>query len=135
VFTLPAYADVVPFPDRANVGGKTKPTAAPSTTAPPVETTAPTEEAPAEVAVPGGLEGKLEADASAALFNVGLNPSITSEPSDTVTAGRVIRINPGSGTSLAPGSSVTLVVSTGPKPQPTQAPPPATPAPTPAPTP
>ncbi|WP_456825043.1 transglycosylase domain-containing protein [Cellulomonas sp. P5_E12] len=138
VFAMPAYADVVPFPDRANVGGKVKPTAEPSATPTPEETTAPTEQAPAAVAVPGGLEGKLEADASAALFNVGLNPSITSEPSDKVTSGRVIRIDPGAGSQLAPGSSVTLVISTGPKAPATPAPPaptapPATP--TPAPTP
>jgi membrane peptidoglycan carboxypeptidase len=129
VFAMPAYAEVQQFPERANVGTKKAPSAAPSaTTTVPEETTAPTEEAPAAVAVPAGLEGKLEADASAALFNVGLNPAITSEPSDTVTAGRVIRIDPGSGTSLPAGSSVSVVISTGPKT-------PATPAPTPTPTP
>ncbi|MEZ0446377.1 transglycosylase domain-containing protein [Cellulomonas sp. ICMP 17802] len=130
VFAMPAYVDVVPFPDRANVGTKGTPTAAPSTAPTTEPTTAPTEQAPAAVNVPGGLEGKLEADASAALFNVGLNPTITSEPSDTVTSGRVIRVEPGGGTSLPPGSSVGLVISTGPKAPPTTAP---TPAPTPTP--
>lgn len=133
VFEQPQYADVVDFPPRANVGAK--PTATASAT--PTETTAPTEQpteqAPTEVAVPSGLEGKLEADATATVVNAGLATNVVSEPSDSVTAGRVIRVDPKGGTMLAPGSPVTLVISTGPKAQPTQEPPPQpTPTETPA---
>ncbi len=122
VFAQPQYAPVVDFPPRANVGSK--PTATAS--APPTESAAPTEQptqdAPAQVAVPSGLEGKLEADATAAIVNAGLAANVVSEPSDTVTAGRVIRTDPGGGATLAAGSPVTLVISTGPKAPPTQAP-------------
>ncbi|MBO3085408.1 transglycosylase domain-containing protein [Cellulomonas fengjieae] len=124
VFAQPQYAEVLEFPERANVGGKPSPTAtqAPSeTVAPTVE---PTQEAPTEVTVPAGLEGKLEADATATIVNAGLTASVVSEPSDTVTAGRVIRVDPKGGAALAPGSSVTVVVSTGPKPKPVPTAPP-----------
>ncbi len=121
VFAQPQYAPVVDFPPRANVGGKPSPSAtAPSETVAPTEE--PTQEAPSEIAVPSGLEGKLEGDATAAVVNAGLVASIVSEPSDTVTSGRVIRVEPRGGTILAPGGSVTLVVSSGPKPVPTQEP-------------
>lgn len=133
VFAQPQYADVLEFPARANVGKKPTPTA----TAP-TETVAPTEEPtqapPTEIAVPGGLEGKLEGDATAAVVNAGLVASVVAEPSDTVTSGRVIRVQPKSGSLLPPGGAVTLVVSSGPKPVPTQEPVP-TPVPTPEPTP
>lgn len=129
VFAQPQYSAVLDFPARANVGPKPSATAS----AAPTETVAPTEEptqaAPTEIAVPGGLEGKLEADATATVVNAGLSSTIVTESSDTVTAGRVIRVDPKSGTMLAAGGSVTLVISSGPKdPPPTQAP---TPAPTP----
>ncbi len=126
VFAMPAYSAVLQFPDRANIGGKAKATEAPkpseSAPAPVV-----TEQAPAQVAVPGGLEGKLEADATATVVNAGLATVITSESSDTVTVGRVIRIDPGTGTMLDRNASVTLVISTGPKAAPT--PDPSAPAP------
>ena len=130
VFAMPTYADVVPFPERANVGTKGTPTAAPSVPESSEPTSEPTQEAPAEVAVPSGLEGKLEADATAAIVNAGLAANVVSEPSDTVTVGRVIRTDPQGGAMLASGSPVTVVVSTGPKAPPTQAP---TPQPTPPP--
>jgi len=130
VFDMPAYAQVLDFPPRANVGGKAKPTTAP-TPEETVEAPAPTQEAPQQVAVPSGLEGKLEADATASVVNAGLSPVIVSESSDSVTAGRVIRIDPGSGTMLARDGNVTLVISTGPKEQP--APDPTETAPPPAP--
>ncbi|KQR17204.1 transglycosylase domain-containing protein [Cellulomonas sp. Leaf334] len=133
VFAQPQYAPVLDFPARANVGGKPTPSATvPTETVAPTEE--PTQEAPTEVAVPGGLEGKLEGDATAAVVNAGLSASVVVEPSDTVTSGRVIRVEPRSGTLLPAGGSVTLVVSSGPKPVPTQEPEP-TPAPTPTPTP
>lgn len=136
-FALPQYAEVLQFPARANVGKKPSPSAtAPTETVAPTEE--PTQEAPTEVAVPGGLEGKLEGDATAAVVNAGLSASVVVEPSDTVTSGRVIRVEPRSGTMLPAGGSVTLVVSSGPKPVPTQEPEPTvepTPEPTPTPTP
>jgi membrane peptidoglycan carboxypeptidase len=127
VFAQPHYAAVVDFPPRANVGAK--PSAPPSSepTEPTEPTEEPTQQAPTEVAVPSGLDGKLEADATASLVNAGLSANVVSEPSDTVTAGRVIRVDPKSGTMLAGGTPVTLVVSSGPKPQPTQTPPPPPP--------
>lgn len=133
VFAQPQYAEVLQFPARANVGKKPSPSATvPTETVAPTEE--PTQEAPTEVAVPGGLEGKLEGDATAAVVNAGLAASVVVEPSDTVTSGRVIRVEPRSGTLLPAGGSVTLVVSSGPKPVPTQEPEPTT-APTPTPTP
>lgn len=128
-FTLPQYSAVMEFPPRANVGGK--PTATPTPT--PTLTEAPPEEtaAPQVVDVPN-VVGKLEADAAATLDRLGLGVSVVTEPSDSVSNGRVIRMDPGGG-QVPVGSTVTLVVSTGPKPQPTQGPP--TPQPTPTPTP
>lgn len=132
VFAMPAYAPVEEFPPRANVNTDVKPTAPAPTATESAEAPAPTEEAPQQVAVPAGLEGKLEADATATVVNAGLSPNIVSEASDTVTSGRVIRIDPGAGASLARGGTVTLVVSTGPKavatPTPTPPPPAADPA-------
>lgn len=128
-FTLPQYADVQQFPPRANVGGKPTATPLPTETA----TEAPATEAPPEptvVDVPN-VEGKLEADATATLDALGLVVVVQKESSDTVTTGRVIRAEPRGG-QAAPGSTVTIVVSTGPKPQPTQ--PPPTQQPTPQPT-
>ena len=134
VFAQPQYAPVLDFPARANVGSKPSPSASgPSETVAPTEE--PTEAAPSEVPVPGGLEGKLEGDATAAVVNAGLVASVVAEPSDTVTAGRVIRVDPKGGTILPAGGSVTLVVSSGPKPVATQEPVPTEPPPTPAPTP
>ena len=133
VFAQPQYAEVLQFPARANVGGKPTPTAsAPEETVVPTEE--PTQAAPTEIAVPSGLEGKLEGDATAAVVNAGLSTNVVVEPSDSVTAGRVIRTDPRSGTMLPAGGSVTLVVSSGPKPVATQEPPPTV-EPTPAPTP
>ena len=132
VFAQPQYAEVLQFPARANVGGKPTPTAsAPTESVVPTEE--PTQAAPSEIAVPSGLEGKLEGDATAAIVNAGLVASVVSESSDTVTSGRVIRVDPKGGTMLASGGSVTLVISSGPKPVATE--PPPTVAPTPAPTP
>jgi membrane peptidoglycan carboxypeptidase len=121
VFAQPQYAEVLDFPARANVGSKPSqtPTEAPTETVAPTEE--PTQQAPTEVAVPA-LDGKLEADATASLLALGLTPSVVSESSESVTTGRVIRAEPKSGSSVAPGSSVTLVISTGPKPKPPPAP-------------
>jgi membrane peptidoglycan carboxypeptidase len=114
VFALPQYAEVVDFPPRANVGAPTSaPTATstvqPEATQPPVEP-----EQPTQVAVPSGLEGKLQGDAQAAVVNAGLVPTIVSASSSSVASGAVISVSPGGGTMVAPGSSVTITVSTGP---------------------
>ncbi|WP_136517616.1 transglycosylase domain-containing protein [Cellulomonas telluris] len=122
VFAQPRYAEVVDFPARANVGRKPTATATPT----PTETAAPepTQEAPAEVQVPGGLAGRREADAVGALQGANLVASVTYESSADVDRGRVIRVQPGEGSTVPTGSTVTIVVSSGPPPQPTQAPPP-----------
>ncbi len=112
VFTVEKYAPVERFPERANVNRR-QPTSTPSPTATPTPTPTPTETEPAEVTVPGGLAGRTLADAEAALVNVGLTVAVTEQPSDTVEAGRVISVSPAGGTAPA-GSTVTLVVSTGP---------------------
>lgn len=124
VLDMPQFAKDNEFPPRANVG----PTPTVSATPTETPTEAPVEQAPVQVAVPSNLVDKLEADATAAVLQAGLVPNVTSEYSDTVTKGRVIRTDPGSGTSLDTGATVSLVVSLGPKPV-------ETPAPTVAPTP
>lgn len=127
VFKLPQYAEIKQFPERANVG-KATPTVAPTTEAPP-ETTPPEEPAaPANVTVPSGLEGKLEADARASLVNSGLAVTVTEAASEQVPKGYVISVSPGGGTQLAAGGAVTLTVSTGPAPVQTPSPTPDVPA-------
>lgn len=125
VFTLEKYAAVVPFPERANVGRQT-PTSAPTVSA------APTTEAPppppTTATVPSGLEGKLRADAEAAVTNAGLVAQVSEEASDSVPAGRVISVSPGGGTTVDVGAAVSIVVSTGPAaPEPEVTPPPEDP--------
>ncbi|WP_034648123.1 transglycosylase domain-containing protein [Cellulomonas sp. HZM] len=122
VFEQPQYEDVVDFPPRANVGptATSRPTqsATPSSTPTPTET----ETAPTVDRVPTGLVGKLQADATSVLYQAGLSATITSEYSDDVIVGRVIRVDPGEGKKIEPGGSVTLVISLGPKPGPTSKP-------------
>ncbi|QGQ20761.1 PASTA domain-containing protein [Cellulomonas sp. JZ18] len=121
VFAQPEYAEEMDFPPRANVGGKPTATATPT----PTETVAPepTQEAPTEVQVPGGLAGRTEADAAGALQAANLVVNVTYEYSTSgVAKGRVIRVDPGEGSTVPVGSAVTLVVSNGPAPQPTQSP-------------
>ncbi|MGN8244326.1 transglycosylase domain-containing protein [Cellulomonas soli] len=130
VLDMPQFAKVTEFPARANIKSTATPT--PTVTETPVEV--PTEPpAPVQVAVPSNLVDKLEADATAAILAAGLSPVVTSEYSDTVTKGRVIRTDPGSGTSVDTGTGVSLVISLGPKPVETPAPQPTpTPSATPA---
>ncbi|CAN5398597.1 hypothetical protein BH11ACT1_BH11ACT1_05520 [soil metagenome] len=133
VLAMAPYSNQTPFPARANVGRTATPTSTATATATPTPTV--TTQAPVtQVAVPSGLEGKLQADAEAAVLNAGLQPAVTKESSATVPSGSVIRVAPAAGTMLAPQGTVTLVVSTGPvpvvTPAPTAAPPPgATPTP------
>ncbi|GAA3816584.1 transglycosylase domain-containing protein [Cellulomonas soli] len=130
VLDMPQFAKDDEFPPRANVGPS--PSASPTVTETPTEAPPTETAAPAQVTVPSGLNDKLEADATSALLQNGLVPAVTSEYSDSVTKGRVIRTDPGGGTTLDTGSTVALVISLGPKPVETPAP---TVAPTPTPTP
>ena len=113
VLQMEKYATPTPFPERANVNKAAVPTQEPTTQAP-VETTPPAPEQPATVAVPSGLENTLSGDAQAAVQNAGLVPTVTPQASNTVPEGAVIAVSPGGGSQVAPGSTVTIVVSTGP---------------------
>jgi len=113
VFELPRFAEVQQFPERADVNKTAAPTSEP-TTAAPVETQAPAEPVePTTVAVPSGLTGQLSGDAQAALQNAGLSAAVTQQP-DPSPEGTVLSVSPGEGSQVAPGSTVTLVVSSGP---------------------
>jgi beta-lactam-binding protein with PASTA domain/tRNA A-37 threonylcarbamoyl transferase component Bud32 len=59
--------------------------------------------------------GKDEAAAANDLGRVGLQTSTTQQPSTTVPSGKVISTNPAAGTQVDKGSSVTLIVSSGPQ--------------------
>jgi len=67
---------------------------------------------PGASAVPD-VTGETKDDALAALEQGGFAAVITEQPSDTVPAGEVISQNPKGGVLAAPGTSVTIVVSTG----------------------
>ncbi|TMR25571.1 Stk1 family PASTA domain-containing Ser/Thr kinase [Nonomuraea turkmeniaca] len=60
-------------------------------------------------------------DATAQLKAAGFRVKVTEQP-DEQAAGTVIQQNPGPGTKLAPNTTVTIVVSTGPQQQPTEQP-------------
>jgi len=64
------------------------------------------------------VTGMTEFDAVAALARSGFAPQKTTEPSDTVPQGNVIRTDPAAGTVIPKGSQVTLVVSSGAAPVP-----------------
>ncbi len=95
--------EVLDFPARS---APTRPSPSPT----------PTETTPEQVDVPS-VVGLSEEDARAALEAAGFSVTTSQEASDDVAAGLVIRSEPGSGQAAA-GSSVTLVVSTGPEPEP-----------------
>jgi len=69
---------------------------------------------PSTVAVPD-VVGQSVADAQSALEAAGLTSTTTEEPDADVEAGLVISMNPAAGIAVAPGTSVALVVSTGPE--------------------
>lgn len=71
------------------------------------------EAAAAEVQVPD-LFNLTQEVALERLGQNSLNGEVVEEPSDEVAAGRVVRTEPATGTSVAEGSTVTVVVSTGP---------------------
>jgi beta-lactam-binding protein with PASTA domain len=69
---------------------------------------------PSTIPVPD-VVGQAAADAQAALEAVGLVVAATEESSMEVDEGLVISTNPASGIEVAPGTTVTMVVSTGPE--------------------
>ena len=70
--------------------------------------------APAQVTVPNAV-GQTQAAAQTAITGAGLTVgAVTTQPSTTVPAGSVISQNPAAGASVAAGSTVALVVSSGP---------------------
>jgi len=130
VFEMPQYSKVVDFPERPNL--RPTSTAAPTRTqtAKPTQEPTKTEEPSAKVRVPGALVGALQADAFGALVDAGLTPQVTQAYSETVPKGQVISTDPPGGKRVDRGSVVTIVVSQGPKPKPTN--PPQTPDPSPS---
>jgi beta-lactam-binding protein with PASTA domain len=86
-------------------GTEPPPTTVPPTTIPPVT----------EVEVPD-VVGETEADATSAISDGGLVTGSSEEPSDEVELGTVISQDPASGTEVGEGSTVNIVVSTGPEP-------------------
>jgi hypothetical protein len=64
------------------------------------------------VTVPA-VTGMLQADAQAAITGASLVPSVSTAPSGTVQAGKVISQNPGGNTTAPRNSTVAIVVSTG----------------------
>jgi hypothetical protein len=67
-----------------------------------------------DVAVPN-VVGLTQAAAQTALTNAGLTVgTVTTSPSETVQAGRVLSQTPTAGSNVAPGSAVSLVISSGP---------------------
>jgi serine/threonine-protein kinase len=68
---------------------------------------------PARKSVPG-VGGMTVAEATQALTDAGFEVNQRSESSSSVPEGRVIRTEPGSGAQAEEGSTVTIIVSTGP---------------------
>ena len=60
------------------------------------------------------VTGLAQAAATSAITKLGLTDSVTTQTSATVTSGSVISQTPAAGTSVAAGSSVSLVISSGP---------------------
>ncbi|MDO4616329.1 MAG: Stk1 family PASTA domain-containing Ser/Thr kinase [Lachnospiraceae bacterium] len=65
------------------------------------------------ITVPTSLVGLAQQDAVNALAAAGLGSSVVSEASETVAEGYVISVSPGEGSSVLPGTAVTLTVSSG----------------------
>lgn len=69
---------------------------------------------PAPRTIPQGLVGASADDAAAELRALGLEVSRVTESSETAPVGEVLRVQPGSGAQVPRGSTVELVVSSGP---------------------
>ena len=65
------------------------------------------------VNIPSGIVGSTQAEAEAALGALNLKVSVLTRPNSEVEAGRVISVSPNEGSPVAPGSTVTISVSTG----------------------
>ncbi|WP_431891576.1 D-alanyl-D-alanine carboxypeptidase family protein [Cellulosimicrobium funkei] len=121
---------------------------APTTPKPPAPTTpepsnpgpsnpGPSNPEPSTVTVPGGLVGRSQAEVEAALSKAQLKVSVTTTE-NSAAAGTVLSVDPGSGATVAVGSTVAIVVSSGPPepepeptgPEPSPSPTEATPTPT-----
>jgi hypothetical protein len=88
----------------------------PTTTAPPTTTTPPpTTTAPVGITIPD-LSGNDPTAARQLLMSLGVTVAAqqVTQPSTTVRAGRVIGTQPGVGTVVLPGQTVTLIISSGP---------------------
>ncbi|AZA10368.1 Stk1 family PASTA domain-containing Ser/Thr kinase [Corynebacterium gerontici] len=59
------------------------------------------------------LDGKPQVEAVQQLEGLGLQVQVMEEPNPTIERGKVIRTNPGAGSSVPPSSTVTLTVSSG----------------------
>ncbi len=70
---------------------------------------------PVEATELPNVVGQTLDDARETLEGAGFKVRVQQQPSDTVPAGSVISMSPPGGTSLTPGRTVTLVVSTGPR--------------------
>ena len=70
---------------------------------------------PSAITVPD-VSGQSVATASANLTSAGFKVNESQQSSEKVAAGKVIGTNPSAGTQAAPGSTVTIIVSTGPTP-------------------
>lgn len=77
-----------------------------------------TEPTPENPTVPSGLVGAAEGAARSALAAAGLDTVVRYENSDDVAEGHVIYAQPGEGAQVPPGSSIVIVVSSGPTPAP-----------------
>ena len=118
---------------------------APTTPKPPAPTTpepsnpgpsnpGPSNPEPSTVTVPGGLVGRSQAEVEAALSKAQLKVSVTTTE-NSAAAGTVLSVDPGSGATVAVGSTVAIVVSSGPpEPEPEPEPEPTGPEPSPSPT-
>jgi eukaryotic-like serine/threonine-protein kinase len=65
------------------------------------------------VQIPSNLVGESAATAQTQLSNLGLTPVVKSDPQSTQPANTVVKSNPQPGTSVAPGTTVTIYVSGG----------------------
>lgn len=65
--------------------------------------------------VPSGLQGSTQAEATAAITDVGLKVAVNAQFNDTVPAGEVVSQSPAGGSSRPRGSTVTIEVSRGPE--------------------
>lgn len=111
---------VADFPERTKPERPTpteEPTEDPSTE--PSETATETEEpTPTSAVVPSSIVGGSEKAARRALSRADLEAVVVYREDATVPKGSVISIQPGEGTEVPPGSSITIIVSSGPPPEP-----------------